>query len=99
MLPSNHTKIPHLVGHLTLQSKLKGHFLCECQDNFMRTRPQATVVGHRQKGRLLPVNCFCYLKKEGHMSVRPGPTIVVIKASRQITSMLRLTSNGKETLQ
>lgn len=63
----------------------------------MRTRHQATDVGHREKGRLLPVNCLGYKKKKG-MSVRPGPTIIVIEASRQITSMLRLTSNEKETL-
>lgn len=42
-------RIPHLVGHLTLQSKLKGHLLCECQDNFMRTRHQATDGGSERK--------------------------------------------------
>lgn len=46
------------------------------------------------------MNCLDYLKekKKKGMSVRPGPTIVVIEASRQIISMLGQTSNGRETL-
>lgn len=63
----------------------------------MRTRHQATDVGLREKSRLLHVNCLGY-KKKGGMSVRPGPAIVVIEASRQIISVLHLTSNGRKTL-
>lgn len=78
-------------------SKLRGHLLCECQNNFMRTRHQTTEVELREeRGGLLYVTDW--VVKKG-MSVRPGPAIVVIEASRQIMSMLCLTSNGRETLQ
>lgn len=84
------------MGHLPLQSKLKGHLLCECQDNFIRTRHQATDVGLGENGRLLHVNTLD-LKKG--MSVRPRPTVVVAEASGQITSMPQPMSAGRETLQ
>lgn len=64
----------------------------------MRTRHQGSDVGLREKGRLLHVNCLGYKKKKKRMNVRPRPTIAVIEASRQIISVLCLTSHGRETL-
>lgn len=45
------------------------------------------------------VACELGYKKEASMSVRPRPTVAAIEASRQITSILSLTSNGRETPQ
>lgn len=47
------------------------------------------------KRQIVACELFGLLKeKGGGMNVRPGPTLVVTEASRQITFMLRLTSNA-----